>query len=445
MSVQTALRRQQKALEALRGPALLRLCDEPVLDDRELPTEQRYIHVDGGQDEVHRQDVRDWIEHTVLDAGMVVPDESTEFELGASELFALARDLQPKQPAILRVLHNLSSRPTEIGDNRITKAFESYEITDLIRVAGLWCSHLLKEAKRQRRRQRLDPLLTTEQTQTTIQLTNGVPAHPDRLSPLETEEQRRDSSHDGQVMSSSDVFTPLDAPEAHEPVPRDEPVLQPVDSLSASAEPAAIPDVFRQTADGWEMVFAGRRRWVFGNVKGFDLIRTLLDNPNCPIDAMTLMRSESVEAVAKVDPKTGHVSPPPVKAAQVEVTPTDGFPGVEAFDSRATQEYVREVQRLQDEARELRLRGNESAADRCRDEAEEIVDHLRRERGRTGRPRTVGSDLERARKAAYERFARALDRVADAHPDLAAHLREAVRTGRTYVYEVPDDTRWVTH
>jgi hypothetical protein len=148
--------------------------------------------------------------------------------------------------------------------------------------------------------------------------------------------------------------------------------------------------------------------------------------------------------VAKVDPKTGRVELPPENAEQVEVTATDGFDGVEAFDPRARQEYLRDVQRLRDEERELRHRGNESAADRCRNDAEEIVDHLRRESDRHGRPRTTGSDLERARKAAYARFARALDQVADALPDLAAHLREAVRTGRAYVYQVPDDTRWVT-
>ena len=54
--------------------------------------------------------------------------------------------------------------------------------------------------------------------------------------------------------------------------------------------------------------------------------------------------------------------------------------------------------------------------------------------GLGGRSRRLGDDTERARKAVTARIHHAIDHLRRYHPDLAAHLHAAIRTGTACTY-----------
>ncbi|NBH09148.1 hypothetical protein, partial [Amycolatopsis sp. SID8362] len=61
-----------------------------------------------------------------------------------------------------------------------------------------------------------------------------------------------------------------------------------------------------------------------------------------------------------------------------------------------------------------------------------------------GRARRTGSPAERARTAVTARIRATVDRIDRVHPELARHLRAAVRTGTLCVYEPEAAHTWRT-
>ena len=59
-----------------------------------------------------------------------------------------------------------------------------------------------------------------------------------------------------------------------------------------------------------------------------------------------------------------------------------------------------------------------------------------------GRSRRLGDDSERARKAVTARVHHAIDHLERYHPDLAAHLRAAIRTATACVYQPAEPVEW---
>jgi hypothetical protein len=88
----------------------------------------------------------------------------------------------------------------------------------------------------------------------------------------------------------------------------------------------------------------------------------------------------------------------------------------------------------------------DSAADPTRLQAErdELIHQLTAAAGLGGRPRRLGDDTERARKTVTARIRDTLDRIDQAHPVLAAHLRATIRTGTYCRYDPPADIQWRT-
>jgi hypothetical protein len=88
--------------------------------------------------------------------------------------------------------------------------------------------------------------------------------------------------------------------------------------------------------------------------------------------------------------------------------------------------------------RELRTRLRDlSGADRDAVEAA-----LRQATGLGGRDRRLGDPAERARKAVTARIRDAVDRIAAVHPELGAHLRDAITTGAFCTYSPATPIRW---
>jgi hypothetical protein len=71
-----------------------------------------------------------------------------------------------------------------------------------------------------------------------------------------------------------------------------------------------------------------------------------------------------------------------------------------------------------------------------------LVDELARVVGLGGRPRRLGDERERARKAVSARIRDALDRVERAHPALGRHLRETISTGTSCAYTPAAPVDW---
>ena len=75
-------------------------------------------------------------------------------------------------------------------------------------------------------------------------------------------------------------------------------------------------------------------------------------------------------------------------------------------------------------------------------EREFLVAELASAYGLGGRPRRAGDPAERARTAVTWRIREAIKRTEPVHPELARHLRSAVRTGTFCVYDPEEPTAW---
>ncbi len=71
-----------------------------------------------------------------------------------------------------------------------------------------------------------------------------------------------------------------------------------------------------------------------------------------------------------------------------------------------------------------------------------LIDQLSRATGLGGRTRRLGDPAERARSTVTARIRDALRRLDEQHPELAAHLRASVTTGRSCAYRPDPPVRW---
>jgi hypothetical protein len=115
----------------------------------------------------------------------------------------------------------------------------------------------------------------------------------------------------------------------------------------------------------------------------------------------------------------------------------DAGAGLPVLDDEAREAYRRrlaEVDEDIDDATRLHDLGRLELAQRDRDY---LITELSRAVGLGGRARTVGGTAERARTSVTRSIRYSIGRLAEHHPELAAHLDQAVRTG-TYCSYTPD-------
>ena len=114
----------------------------------------------------------------------------------------------------------------------------------------------------------------------------------------------------------------------------------------------------------------------------------------------------------------------------------------ELLDETARRDLGRHIQTLRAEADQARAWGDDERAHRDEAEIEAITARLATSYGLGGRARTAADPVERARKAVGNRIRDAIARIADDHPALARHLRNAIRTGVYCSYAPDRDIRW---
>lgn len=109
----------------------------------------------------------------------------------------------------------------------------------------------------------------------------------------------------------------------------------------------------------------------------------------------------------------------------------------EELDAKARQQYRARAEALREELNEAEASHDVEGAERVRAELSFLAAELSRAVGISGRTRRAGSAAERARSAVQRRIKSAIERVAEASPQLAALLEKTVKTG-TYCEYRPE-------
>jgi hypothetical protein len=113
-----------------------------------------------------------------------------------------------------------------------------------------------------------------------------------------------------------------------------------------------------------------------------------------------------------------------------------------ALDQQARRAYESRIRDLQEDIDEARDLGDPVRAERAEAELDALVQQLAGAFGLSGRSRATGSAAERARSAVSWRIRAALRHTAEAHPELARHLQNAVRTGTWCSYRPETAVSW---
>jgi hypothetical protein len=178
-----------------------------------------------------------------------------------------------------------------------------------------------------------------------------------------------------------------------------------------AAPAGAAPNRFRREGAVWRITYRGKTIRM-PDAKGLHDIAALLARPREPVPATQL---------------AGLVAP--AGAAPV-------------LDDQARAAYKARLTELDQDIDEATADSDLERAARAAAERDALIDELSRALGLGGRSRRLGDDSERARKAVTARIHHAIDHLQDYHPDLAAHLRAAIRTGTSCSYQPAEPVGW---
>ncbi|MEO3974452.1 AAA family ATPase [Streptomyces sp. CAU 1734] len=193
------------------------------------------------------------------------------------------------------------------------------------------------------------------------------------------------------------------------------------DRTAAGPGPAAAGPggEFSRRGAVWRLVFAGRTAHL-PDAKGLRDLHALLGQPGREIPAVRLLSPEGGELASAAG----------------------AFGGDPVLDDEARTRYRRRLDLLDGEIDRAAAAGDERRAAAYDRERRELIAELRRAAGLGGRPRRLGDETQRARKNVTGRIRDALRRMADHHPELAAHLRSSVSTGTACCYRPDGEIRW---
>ena len=167
----------------------------------------------------------------------------------------------------------------------------------------------------------------------------------------------------------------------------------------------------------WSVRFRSRSATV-PHVLGLDYLVPLLGSPRTAFAAADLMRA----GAGKVQPRLGDAG--------------------ELLDERARASYKSRIAVLCDRIDDARELGNERLVGELETERDWLVHELASATGLGGRRRRASNDAERVRKAVAMAIGRAIAGFERDLPDLATHLRSAVRLGYSVSYEPDAETQW---
>jgi hypothetical protein len=114
------------------------------------------------------------------------------------------------------------------------------------------------------------------------------------------------------------------------------------------------------------------------------------------------------------------------------------------LDDRAKAEFRARLDDLDEEIDDAEALGWSDRAEVLRTERASLIRELAHATGLGGRDRRLGDETERARKTVSARVRDALAKVDRVHPELAAHLRDALQMGTVCCYRPGKPTSWQT-
>jgi hypothetical protein len=118
--------------------------------------------------------------------------------------------------------------------------------------------------------------------------------------------------------------------------------------------------------------------------------------------------------------------------------------GEKLFDAKAKKQYEKKIVELQADIREAEQGSDFSRLEKLQDEYDKLIEYLSQSLGIKGRVRETNNPVEKARSAVTWRIRSAIARIESCHPQLGAHLSNAIKTGSFCSYQPEKDLKWVT-
>jgi hypothetical protein len=112
------------------------------------------------------------------------------------------------------------------------------------------------------------------------------------------------------------------------------------------------------------------------------------------------------------------------------------------LDGQAKAAYKARLDDLAVQIDDADAAGRAETAEKLRSERDALIRELAAAAGLGGRDRRLGDETERARKTVSARVRDALTKIDRVHPQLAAHLRSALRMGTVCSYTPAEPTTW---
>ena len=165
--------------------------------------------------------------------------------------------------------------------------------------------------------------------------------------------------------------------------------------------------VFRRAGEVWEVGLESKTK-TLKDARGHRYLHALLRSPRVEVHVLEL--------------------------AYPEGAPTDSDAGP-VLDAAAKDAYRRRALSLRETQREAEANNDFARAQRAAAELDALAEELAKAVGLGGRDRKVGSAAERARSSVTQALRRAIKAIEKHCPELAAHLRNSVRSGVFCAYE----------
>lgn len=179
---------------------------------------------------------------------------------------------------------------------------------------------------------------------------------------------------------------------------------------------------FRREGGAW-LVGLDRGPVPIADAKGIRDLHTLLSSPGVDVPSVRLLNPGG-------DPEADAA----VRAG-----------GDPVLDDTAREQYRARLTRLEEDLDAAGLDGDTGRRDTLLVEREALIRELRAATGLSGRPRRLGDNAEKARKAVSGRIRDSLRKLDDVAPELTAHLRESVSTGTSCRYDPRTPVTWRLH
>jgi TolB-like protein len=183
---------------------------------------------------------------------------------------------------------------------------------------------------------------------------------------------------------------------------------------SSQAALRSNDNVLRAKGDTWEISY-GAETVYLSEVKGFHDLKLLLSNANEEIHCSDLMG-----------------------------IPISQDKGDTTIDAQARSAYENRIRELQEELEEAEGFNDLGRIELLREELDQVVDHLSKALGLSGRTRKLSAPSDRARSAVTWRIRHAILKIESAHTALGKHFKHTIKTGTYCSYQPEIALLWLT-